>query len=125
MNRVIEGRIVLGVSGEPVLFSSGLPDKSDVMIGHAPLAVSRLIIIANANMSVIVIGSRDVVAAATTRRGLPFQPNQERMLPDVYLNDLYMDGLTVGDGLHFAAIVPHTSQSVSANTVNYAGFNIT
>lgn len=125
MNRFVEGRITLGVAGEPVLLSRGLPDESDVMIGAAPLAVSRLIITANGNTSVIVIGSRDVRAAAATRRGLSLQPNERVVLPDVYLNDIWMDGLTVGDGLHFSGLVPHVSQSVSDNMVNYAGLSVT
>lgn len=124
MYDTICGRITLGVAGEPVNLWSGLDSRFDQAVNPVSPAVLSVVIRANANTSLIVVGPRWVIGAAATRQGLVIAPDQERSLPACYLDRLWMDGLTVGDGLFFMAWVsaagPQLGQSVYEGTTTHA-----
>lgn len=95
----IDGRITIGVQGEPVTLTSGIDERYGIV---SPKVRTLVLHAPSGNTGDLRIGGQWVSAASGAEAGLLLAANRTEQLEDVCLDSLWVDG-TAGDVVTFVA----------------------
>jgi hypothetical protein len=106
-NTIYDGRLSIGKAGTAQPLSDGINED----YANHPLQAEELLVTASGvNGGTIAIGNRYVVASQAGRTGERLEKNEQITLIGVKLDEVWIDGTTSGDSVHFLMTATNANQ---------------